>query len=55
MDGCIIKVDTVPGFVALKNDKVLHSLDIKLDFGRVKNKNHNRTIDKAIQEVEHEI
>ena len=41
IDGCIIKVDNAPGFVALQNDKVLHSLDIKLDFGRVKNKNHN--------------
>ena len=31
------------------------SAGISLDFGRVKNKNHNPTIDKAIQELETEI
>ena len=53
IDGCIIKVDNAPGFVGLQNEKVLYSLDIELDFGRVKNK--NPTIDKVIHVVEHEI
>ena len=54
-DGCDIKVDSAPGFTALRTDSILQSLNIKLDFGRVKNKNHNPTIDRAIQELEHEI
>ena len=55
VDGCVIKVDSAPGFLALQNDKVLQSLGIRLDFGRVKNKNHNPTVDKAVQELEQEI
>ena len=48
-------MDNAPGFTALRNDKVLSSLNISLDFGRVKNKNHNPTIDKSVQEIEQEI
>ena len=53
--GCSIRVDTAPGFKALKGDKFLHSIGIELDYGRVKNKNQNATIDKAIQDLEKEI
>ena len=54
-DGCTIRVDHAPGFKSLQNDKVLRSVGIVLDFGRIKNKNNNPTIDRAVQEVEHEI
>ena len=54
-DGCDVRVDNAPGFAALKNSDVLKSLGIKLDYGRIKNKNKNPTVDKAIQEVEQEI
>ena len=53
--GCTIKVDNAPGFQALKNDELLQSVGIKIDFARVKNKNGNPTADKAIQELEGEI
>ena len=51
----VIRVDNASGFTALQDDQLLQSLGITLDFGRIKNKNHNPTIDKAIQEVEFEI
>ena len=54
-DGCVKRVDNASGFRALQDDQLLQSLGITLDFGRIKNKNHNPTIDKAIQEVEFEI
>ena len=54
-DGCTIRVDNAPGFQRLRNDKLLNSLDITLEFGQEKNKNHNPTVDKAIQEMEEEI
>ena len=54
-DGCIIRVDNAPGFLAIRDDKLLQSVGIELDFGRVKNKNPNPFIDKAIQEVENEL
>jgi hypothetical protein len=53
--GCLIRVDSAPGFKALKNDKFMRSVGIELDFGRVKNKNQNPSIDKAIQDLEKEI
>ena len=46
-DGCSVRVDTAPGFNALKNDKFLHSVGISLDFGRVKNKNKNSNISSS--------
>jgi len=48
VEGCTVKVDTAPGFLTLRDDKILKSAGIGIDFGRVKNKNHNPTIDKAI-------
>ena len=46
--GCVIRVDNAPGFMSLRNDKVLTSVGIQLEFGRVKNKNKNPCADKAI-------
>ena len=54
-DGCSVRVDNAPGFLPLKNDELLRSIGITVDFGRVKNKNDNPTVDKAIQEIEGEI
>ena len=54
-DGCSIRVDAAPGFKALCDDKYLLSVGISLDFGRVKSKNQNPCIDKAIQDLEREI
>ena len=54
-EGCVIRVDHAPGFKALENDKLLQSVGIKVDFGRIKNKNSNPSIDKSIQEVEYEL
>ena len=48
---CTIRVDTAPGFNTLKDDKS----GIKLDFGRIKNKYQNPSIDRAIQDLEEEI
>ena len=46
-----VRVDNAPGFQALRNDKILSEKNIKLDFGRCKNKNKNPVIDKGIQEL----
>ena len=54
-EDCLVRVDNAPGFLSLKNDELLRSIHITLDFGRIKNKNQNPTIDKIIQEVENEI
>ena len=51
VDGCSIRVDNAPGFLALKHNKLLSSLGITLDFGRIKNKNHNPVADKIIQKL----
>ena len=48
LEGCTIRVDHATGFVALRNDKFLNSINIKLEFGRIKNKNQNPCIEKAI-------
>ena len=53
--GCSIRVDTAPGFKALKGDKFLRSIGIEMDFGRIKDKNQNPSVDKAIQDLEKEI
>lgn len=53
--GCVIKVDNASGFLRLKNDELLQSVGIALDFTRVKCKNDNPTVDKVIQELEGEI
>ena len=54
-DSCIIRVDNAPGLLAIRKDKLLQSVGIELDFGRVKYKNQNPPIDKAIQEIENEL
>ena len=54
-DGCVIRADNASGFLSLKNDQVLNSLGITMELGRIKNSNHNPTIDKAVQEIEYEI
>ena len=50
-----IRVDNATGFLPLKNDKFLKNLGIEIDLSRVKNKNGNPTVDKAIQELEEEL
>ena len=52
---CGIRVDNAPGFVTLKDDSLLSSRGIMLDFGRVKNSNKNPSADKCIQELELEL
>ena len=55
LNGCSIRVDNAPGFMPLENDEILRSVGICLDSGRVKNKNKNPTVDKAVQELEGEL
>ena len=47
----VIRVDPAPGFMALSDDKVLRSLHISLEIGRIKNKNKNPVAEKAIAEL----
>ena len=47
-----VHVDNVPGFLASKDDKILSSKGVKLDYGWVKNVNRSAVADKAIQELE---
>ena len=53
--GCSVKVDNANGFKAIVNDKYLKEIGIEIDLSRVKNKNSNPTVDKAIQELEEEL
>ena len=39
VEGCKIRLDNAPGFVALTDDKVLKSIGIDLELGNIKNKN----------------
>ena len=55
MDGCIIGVDNAPGFVSLREDKLLLSLSIRLKLSRINSKNENPSVGKMIQELEGEI
>ena len=52
---CTVWVDNAPGFRPLKDDAILLSHDITLDFGRVKNPNKNSIADKCVQELELEL
>ena len=52
---CTIRVDSAPGFQALRSDKFLQQRGVQLDFGHIKNKNSNSVVDKAIQELETEL
>lgn len=51
----LIRVDNAPGFLPLKNDIILSSHNIHLDFGRIHNKNKNPVIEKGIRELGSEI
>ena len=53
--GCIIRVDGASAFSSLAKDRVLDSLNISLEIGRIKNKNKNPIAEKAIQELEKEL
>jgi len=57
LDGpnAIVRVDPVPGFVALRDDDVLQQLNISVEIGRVKNVNKNPVAEKAIAELEDEL
>ena len=46
-----IRVDNATGFLPLKNDLVLNSYNIYLDFGRIHNKDKNPVIEKCIREL----
>ena len=46
-----IRLDNATGLAALKNDLMLQTFNIVLDFGRIHNKNKNPVIEKAIQEL----
>ena len=54
--GALVQVDAGPGFTALDRDQntVLASLNIKLDIGRVHNKNKNPVAENAIKEFRKE-
>jgi len=47
-----VRVDSGPGFRALKEDKLLRSHNIQLDLGRTNNPNKNPVAERAIQELE---
>ena len=48
----VIRVDPVPGFMALRNDETFKSLRLSLGVDRVKNPNKNPIVEKAILELE---
>ena len=57
LDGppAVIRVDSAPGSMALRNDETLKSLRLSLEIGRVKNPNKNPVVEKAILELEEEL
>jgi hypothetical protein len=50
-----VRIDNAPGLFALVNDVYLTKHNIKLDDGRIHNKNKNPVIDKGIQELGSEL
>ena len=54
-DPVVVRCDSAPGFVALKNDPLLQRIGIRLEYGRVKNPNKNPVGERAIQELEYEL
>ena len=52
---CSIRVDNAPGLRTLKDDKILSSNSITLDYGHVKNANKNPCAEKCNQELETEL
>ena len=57
LDGppAVIRVDSAPGFMALRNDETLKSLRLSLEVGRIKNPNKNSVVEKAILKLEEEL
>ena len=55
LPSCSVRVDNAPGFKPLRNDPVLNSHGLTLDFGRVKNINKNPVAEKSNQELELEL
>ena len=57
LDGprAVIRVDPAPGFSSLSNNDSLGHLNVSLDVGRIKNKNHNPVAEKAVRELEEEL
>ena len=51
----VIQTETAPCFMALDNNPVLHDHRIVLEFGRVKNRNRNPVVERAVQELEFEL
>ena len=51
----MIRTDPTPGFLALRNDKLLQRSNLKLEIGRIKNPNKNPVADKGIRELEDEL
>ncbi len=51
----MIRVDTAPGFVSLKNNSELSAHGITLDYGRIKNINKNPVAERCNQELELEL
>ena len=48
LDGslAVIRTDPAPGFLALRNDKLLQRSNLKLKIGRIKNPNENPVADR---------
>ena len=46
-----IRADNAPGLATLKNDHMLQTFNIILDYGRIHNKNKNPVVEKAILEL----
>jgi len=57
LDGprAVIRVDPAPGFSSLSNNDSLGHLNVSIDVGRIKNKNHNPVAEKAVRELEEEL
>ena len=55
LPACSVRVDNAPGFKPLKDDSVLNSYGLTLDFGRVKNINKNPVAERSNQELETEL
>ena len=57
LDGprAVIRVDPAPGFSSLSNNDSLGHLNVSIDVGHIKNKNHNPVAKKAVRELEEEL
>lgn len=47
----VIRVDAVPSFVTLQNYNGLKHINVLTEVGRIKNKNKNPVVEKAVQEL----